>query len=784
MRLIKGAVLILFFVTVSLMSSAQDFMLQGWYWDYPASYGILSYAKHLQAQVPDFKEAGFDYIWLPPLSAAVGGGTNMGYDVRDYYDLGEYAGATRFGTRTDVNNIIRTLNTAGIHPVADIICNQRAGGAPEVNPAVKGWIENFSSTSLSNGDNPYPSDRFQAYILLGGSTGNDTGYYYVKIRSASQNSTYYGYPYTCAMWTNRVPLSVDSSNDSWEYEPNDGGECGDTSNFFILGTRKYAHIDNGGCGIDEFRIHMDTTMFNRAGDTLFITITNDNTSGLSGFSDQYVHNIYYSGVDSNLYNQIQYETMTDFTHMPSGKGAMNWTNFKPNGNPTTLNGDWDEMLFDYDLDQVYSTSTQTVLEDYAEWMFDSVHIGGMRLDAVKNFTYAYTSQIINYLNQNGNNPGMIVGEYYDFYPPNLLTFINNVNNGLTPSALDSVNMRVFDFGLRGGSNSVNGGPGGLYAACETYGYDARQIFTSGMVNYGGGSSGSSGGGGGNPKNVVTFVNNHDFRDPGQPIITNPELAYAFILTNNFLGIPCVFYSDYYQNNFMRGRIKGMMHANQRWINGSAWIENLSAVGDPHTQSFVSGANTTTVIYQQHNPTTGEDVIVAINFSGDTLDVYQQVNTNVSVAVGDTFTDIFGAGLPPILTAITPNQELHVILPPRSFTVYVQGNHIDSLISLGDTLAPVTPPDTTTGIKPIQATNDFAKIFPNPFSSMIMVAMILPQDESVSAQVTDVSGRVIFTDEGMTQSGKLILNPSINNPGIYFLKLSTTERSQTFKIVKE
>jgi len=37
---------------------------------------------------------------------------------------------------------------------------------------------------------------------------------------------------------------------------------------------------------------------------------------------------------------------------------------------------------------------------------------------------------------------------------------------------------------------------------------------------------------------------------------------------------------------------------------------------------------------------------------------------------------------------------------------------------------------------------------------------------------------------MAQSGKLILNPSINNPGIYFLRLSTTERAQTFKIVKE
>jgi alpha-amylase len=760
---------------------AQDFMMQGWFWDYPQYTGTNTYAQYLQTQIPDIKEAGFNYIWLPPMSAAAGGDTNMGYDVKDYYDLGQYAGPTRFGTRADVDNIIHALNAAGVHPVADLLYNQRADGVPEINNAVKGWIENYAS-GINNGDNPYPSDRFRAYILLGGNTGNDTGTYYVKIRSASQSSNFYGLPYTCAMWTHRVPLRADSTLDTWEYEPNDGGECGDTSNFFTLGARKYAHIDNGGCGIDEFRITMDTSMFDPAGDTLFITMANDNTSGISGFGDQFVHNIYYSGVDSNLYNQIQYETFTDFTHMPSGRGAMNWSNFKPNGNPTTLSGDWDEMLFDYDIDQNV-TSTQTVLEDYSEWMFDSVGIGGMRVDAVKNFTYTFSSDMINYLNQHGHNPGMIVGEYYDFYSPNLLTFINNVNNGLTQSSLDSVSMRVFDFALRGGSNSVNGNPGGLYAACQTYGYDCRQIFTSGMVNYGGGSGGSTGGGGGNPKNAVTFVNNHDFRDPGQPIITNPELAYAFILTNNFLGIPCVFYSDFYQSNFMRGRLKAMMHANQRWIKGSTWIENLSGVGDPNSQSFVSGLNTTTVIYQQHNPVTNDDVIVAINFAGDTLDVYQQVNTG-NVAAGDTFTDILGLAIPPTLTTITANKELHVILPPRSFTIYVQGNHIDSLISVNDTITPVDTTVVNTGIKPVQQSSIFAKIYPNPFSSMIMVSMNLPQDETVSAQITDVSGRVIYTDSGMTQNGKLILNPDISNAGIYFLKLSTATQSQTYKVVKQ
>jgi hypothetical protein len=68
--------------------------------------------------------------------------------------------------------------------------------------------------------------------------------------------------------------------------------------------------------------------------------------------------------------------------------------------------------------------------------------------------------------------------------------------------------------------------------------------------------------------------------------------------------------------------------------------------------------------------------------------------------------------------------------------------------------------------------------------MIMVSMNLPQDESVTAQITDLSGRVIYTDSGMTQNGKLVLNPGIDIAGIYFLRLSTAEQSQTYKIVKQ
>jgi alpha-amylase len=290
--------------------------------------------------------------------------------------------------------------------------------------------------------------------------------------------------------------------------------------------------------------------------------------------------------------------------------------------------------------------------------------------------------------------------------------------------------------------------------------------------------------GGSANNAVTFVNNHDFRDPGQPVTNNPELAYAYILTNNFLGVPCVYYQDYFTTNFMRGRIKGLMHANQKYIKGATSVDYLSRFNSPYNQVFPSRQlASTTVIYQQmNNPVTNEDVIVAINFAGDSLDVYQQVNL-ANLSVGDTLTDIFGVAYGPQLTTITPNHELHVLLPPRSFAVYVKGVHTDSagLVSLGDTIAPVVVPN---GIETATSSADFASIYPNPFSSMIMVAMNGTRDENVAVQLSDISGRLIYSDSGMTQNGKLVINPDIENPGIYFLRVSTKNRSESYKVLKQ
>ncbi len=755
MRSFSRIAVLLVLIGTSSAIMAQDFMMQGFYWNYPNLLGIRRYGQTLRDKVPEMHQAGFTYLWLPPLSRASNDQQSTGYDVMDYYDLGDAMGATRFGSRRDVNNIISTLKANNMKAVADVIYNHRAGGKPERNDAVRGWIENYNSTKVNAGDNVFPSDRFRCYITLGDTFRNGPGNYYIKIRSASQHPNFYNKPYTVAMWTNKTKLAVDTLLDTQELEPNGGGDCAELNNPFTLGRRKYCHVDAVGCGIDEFALHLDTSLYNASGDTLWISLANTGAQNLGDFSDQYIKGIWYDSLAKDLYSQVVYETFTDFTRVNSGKGAMTKANFRPNGAPTQLNGDWDMMLFFYDVDQAVP-STQTVLKDYTKYLFDSVGIGGLRLDAVKNFPYWFVDTVLNHLNSNNINPGMVVGEFYDYNPASLIGWTANVRNNLTQSARDSINVRAFDFALRGA----------LKSACDQFGYDVRSVFQAGMVD----------GGGGSGFNAVTFVGNHDFRDPGQPVAYNPELAYAYILTNNKLGVPCVYYPDYYNSNFMRGRIKGCMRAHQRYIYGSTSVDYLSRYNTPYNQYFVSGFPNTSLIYQLHNPTKNAEVIVAINFAGDSMDMYQKVNMS-NVAVGDTFTEMFGVAKGPQLTKITNNQELHIMIPPRSFTIYVKGNHMDSLLTLGDTL-------NTTGIEDVKEEVPMAAVYPNPFSSKIMIAMTGDKDEAVDIELSDLAGRRVYSEHTSSMGGKIFIEPAVEAGGIYFLRLSTTDRSETYKIVKQ
>ena len=72
---------------LNLTASAQDFMMQGWYWDYPKpdcnSYNGPSLAAEMAAKAEAQKNAGFTMIWMPPMTNASFGYCSNGYDPRD-----------------------------------------------------------------------------------------------------------------------------------------------------------------------------------------------------------------------------------------------------------------------------------------------------------------------------------------------------------------------------------------------------------------------------------------------------------------------------------------------------------------------------------------------------------------------------------------------------------------------------------------------------------------------------------------------------------------------------
>lgn len=634
----------------------QDFLFQGWYWDYPKTAQGAVWADTLRLKAPELAQAGFTHIWLPPLSRASGGALSNGYDPQDLFDLGEFGqGPTGFGSRAALDALVAELNNLGLAAAADVVYNHRNGGRAEDNPAVAGWVRNMNFSKIQNGDQPYPSDRFRLALPIGGSSGRGAGTYYFKIASKSEHPNFFDKPYKVYLQTNTVgfqglPPEVES-------EPNGGGGCGEPPDSIHLGVDMLANIDALGCRIDEFALALGADDFDPAGDTIFIYLNNRSVNGLGDYSDHTVAELYYTGVPGNIESSIAYQTYTDFQNLPSGQGAMNYLDFKPNGNPTQLAGDWDAMYFFYDYDQNVQ-STRDVLFDWSRWLWEDAGMRGFRMDAVKHFPPDFVGDLLDFMHDQNIDPGLVVGEFFDGNPFLLKQWIDNVLANMDADTKAAISPRVFDFSLRFA----------LEAASDQFGYDVRNVFNAGLVD----AQGASG------FNVVTFVNNHDFRDPGQPVETDPILAYAYILTNNQAGLPCVFYDDYYHKG-LQYPIDRLIEAHKNYIFGATARDYLSRFGAPYAQNFTSGYDHTTLFYQLSGAPTGRDVLAAINYAGEPLQMAHGVNVaSMNLAPGDTLTDVLGnSGA--LYAVVNPNGEVDISLPPRSYSVWVQGALLEEFV---------------------------------------------------------------------------------------------------------
>lgn len=103
-------------------------MLQGFEWNCPDD---KKHWKRLQSELPKLKEIGIDNVWLPPACKSSGGGSSVGYDIYDLYDLGEFdqkgSKATQWGPKEDLVELSNQAEKLDIGLYFDAVLNHKAG---------------------------------------------------------------------------------------------------------------------------------------------------------------------------------------------------------------------------------------------------------------------------------------------------------------------------------------------------------------------------------------------------------------------------------------------------------------------------------------------------------------------------------------------------------------------------------------------------------------------------------------------------------------------------------
>lgn len=655
-------------VLLASVGQAQDFMMQGWYWNYPKpgcnNYNGLSIASDMAGRAAEQSAAGFTMMWLPPMAKASFGNCSNGYDPQDLYDYGQVSGQTGLGTGAEVEAWIAALAANGIFPVADVVYNHRDGGEWEDNPAVRDYVLNYPTGGGCGGfpATPYPVNGKMRYALpLGGSSGNGAGDYFFKFQSASGENGFNGRSYKLFFRTQNTvfnPVSID------EVEPNGGGDCGQANTPVLLGQDVFATQEVGSsCDIDEFYLPINTGDFLAAGDMLEIYI--EEVGGGGEGIDQRIFSIWSAARSENIHGELKIQTRTDFTALPSGQGGMNYLNFKPNGaEPTCMTGDEERALFFFDVEQTHPT-TGTTYRDWNNWLWDNVGIRGFRMDAVKHFPAWFVSALLNELHAAGKNPPMVVGEHFTSDAGVLKGWVDAVTSNMNPSAVNAINVRAFDFELRQA----------LKEACDNGFYDVRNIFQQGMVD----------GVGANSFNVVSFVNNHDYRTLEEHILNRQMLAYAYILTNNRVGLPSVFHPDYYGIDIygpanplaaQQTAIDELMQVHKDYITGAPFVDYLNRFNTPYGSNYQQSGAFDHLLYQIQGGVGGKDVIVLINFEGQPLRFNHTINT-ANAPLGTIFDLVAGTAneTNPVVENNPFNglpNSLYFKIPAYSYAVFLQG----------------------------------------------------------------------------------------------------------------
>jgi alpha-amylase len=279
--------------------------------------------------------------------------------------------------------------------------------------------------------------------------------------------------------------------------------------------------------------------------------------GLSLIADVVInHN---SGADESEVNPLTGQERWTLFKPQSEKFLRNWECFHP-----SMYESWDEGTFG-DMPDLSHRNPYVYAEilKLARWLVEEIGFDGFRYDYVKGYGANTITAIQEYRYMRNGKP---------FIPYGVAEFWDNahaIENWVDLANFSNSNpVDAFDFPLREM----------LKALCDQYGFSLRALATWETVLQK------------QSQTTVTFVENHDLRDEGRPIVNDKLLAYSYILTHE--GYPCVFWRDYFNYNLaLDGTLNGiaaLVRAHEKyagggtqtlWLDDNLYIMQRSGYGD-------------------------------------------------------------------------------------------------------------------------------------------------------------------------------------------------------------
>jgi len=246
-----------------------------------------------------------------------------------------------------------------------------------------------------------------------------------------------------------------------------------------------------------------------------------------------------SGADAEEVNPLTGQSRWTLFQPKSRKFPRNWESFHPN-----MYESGDEMAFGGMPDLSHRNPyVYAELLKMARWLIEEVGFDGFRYDFVKGYGANTITAIQEYRYMRDGKP---------LQPYGVAEFWDNaraIENWVDLANFSSSNpVDAFDFPMREM----------LKALCDQYGFSLRSLTTWETVLQK------------QAQSVVTFVENHDLRDEGRPIVNDKLLAYSCILTHE--GYPCVFWHDYFNYNLaLPGTANGvsaLVQAHEKFAGGT------------------------------------------------------------------------------------------------------------------------------------------------------------------------------------------------------------------------